>query len=156
MGSFDQSAIDRLLKRHEKGDGSLISLLQDVQDKCGYLPQEVLQYISRAREVPLSKMFCVATFYSSFSLEPRGRNLVSVCLGTACHVKNGENLFTKCSRELKLDGQAGTTSNRAFTLEKVRCLGCCSMAPVVRVNEDTHGHMTQTKVGSLLRKYRKA
>lgn len=156
MGSFDQSAIDRLLKRHEKGDGSLISLLQDVQDECGYLPQEVLQYISRAREVPLSKMFCVATFYSSFSLEPRGRNLVSVCLGTACHVQNGENLFTKCSRELKLDGQVGTTSDRAFTLEKVRCMGCCSMAPVVRMNEDTHGHMTQTKVGSLLRKYRKA
>jgi NADH-quinone oxidoreductase subunit E len=130
--------------------------LQEIQDKYGYLPQEALRYASDSLGVPLSKLFCVATFYSSFSLEPRGKNLVSVCLGTACHVKNGANLFTKFAREMKLDGEGGTTKDLAFTLEKVRCMGCCSMAPVVRVNEDTYGHMTQNKVSNLLRKYRKA
>jgi NADH:ubiquinone oxidoreductase subunit E len=156
MELFDKSTIDNVLVKYQRGDGSLISVLQGVQGQCGYLPKEALQYVSQKLELPLSKLFSVATFYHSFSLEPRGKNKVSVCLGTACHVKGGENLMNKLARELKLEGGEGTTTDQKFTVEKVRCLGCCSIAPVLRVNEDTYGQVTQNKVDKILRKYEKA
>jgi NADH-quinone oxidoreductase subunit E len=124
MPSFNASELHTLVEDYREQKTSLVSLLQDIQTQCGYLPKEQLQYVSKALEIPLSKIFCIASFYSSFSLEPRGENLISVCLGTACHVKNGENLFSLLGRELGLDNSKETTSDRRFTLEKVRCLGC--------------------------------
>jgi NADH-quinone oxidoreductase subunit E len=155
MVSFDRSAIDTLIEKFNKGKSSLIAILQDIQSACGYLPKEALEYLSTVAGIPLSKIYCITTFYSSFSLKPRGKNLINVCLGTACHVKNGENLLERLGRELKLDDCIGTTADLAFTVEKVHCMGCCSMAPALRINEDTYGDVTQSIIPNLLQKYRK-
>jgi len=156
MESFNRSFIDGFIKKYQGGKSSLIATLQEIQGACGYLSRDAITYFSTASGVPLSKIYCIATFYRSFSLEPRGKNIVSVCLGTACHVKDGENISSKLGRELGLEANEGTTPDRKFTLEKVRCLGCCSMAPVVRVNEDTYGNVHQSTVPKLLATYRKA
>ena len=156
MESFNRSTIDGFIKKYQGGKSSLIAALQEIQTACGYLSRDAITYFSTASGVPLSKIYCIATFYRSFSLEPRGKNMVSVCLGTACHVKDGENILNKMGRELGLESNEGTTPDRKFTLEKVRCLGCCSMAPVVRVNEDTYGNVHQSTVPKMLAPYRKA
>ncbi|MBW1804246.1 MAG: NAD(P)H-dependent oxidoreductase subunit E [Deltaproteobacteria bacterium] len=155
MKSFSTSSINPFLKKYDSEKDSLISLLQGIQEKLGYLPKEALKHVSTKLDVPLSELFSIVTFYNSFNLEPQGENIVSVCLGTACHVKNGENLSNMIGRELKLGDGEETTHDRKFTLKKVRCLGCCSIAPVVKVNDTIHGYMTQTKTATLLKKYRK-
>jgi len=152
MGSInDEKTVDEIIKKG--GESSLIAILQEVQSHYNYLPEQVLTLLSKKLEVPLSKIFSLATFYRSFSLKPRGKNLLKVCLGTACHVKNGTNLLEKVKRDLSLSEEETTTSDLVFTVEKVRCLGCCSLAPVVSVNEDTHGSMTQEKMSKVLKKY---
>lgn len=156
MESFDRSALNAFVDKYKSGECSLIATLQDIQGQYGYLPQEALSYLSTEAGIPLSRIFCTATFYSSFSLEPRGKHLVSVCLGTACHVKNGDDVLNKLGRDLGLDACDGTTVDRTFTLEKVRCMGCCSMAPVVRINNETYGNVTQNTIPRLLERYRKA
>jgi NADH-quinone oxidoreductase subunit E len=143
--------IDEIIKKN--GSASLIVLLQEVQSHYRYLPEEAIALLGKKLEVPLSKIFSLATFYRSFSLKPRGKNIIKVCLGTACHVKSGTNLFEKAQRDLSLSEEEMTTGDLTFTLEKVRCLGCCSLAPVVRINEDTYGSMTQEKLSKVLKRY---
>jgi len=155
MKSINLSAIDAILKNHGKAEGALIAVLKDIQNQYGYLPQEALRHVSEKLAVPLSKIFCIATFYSSFSLEPRGKNVISVCQGTACHMKKGDEVVSSLTRALKLGSDKKTTSDRAFTVEKVRCMGCCSIAPAVRVNQDHYGQVTQNSVANILRKYGK-
>jgi NADH:ubiquinone oxidoreductase subunit E len=155
MKAFDLSAIDALVEKNGKAEGSLITVLKDIQNQYGYLPQEVLRHVSEKLGVPLSKIFCIATFYSTFSLDPKGKNVISVCQGTACHVKKGDEVVTRLTRALKLGAGEKTTSNRSFTLEKVRCMGCCSIAPAVQVNQDHYGQVTQNSVNNILRKYGK-
>lgn len=152
MSSFsDEKTVDKIVKK--VGESSLITILQEVQSHYNYLPEEILTLLSKKLEVPLSKIFSLTTFYRSFSLEPRGKNVVKICLGTACHVQSGNNLLEKARRDLNLSGEETTTGDLAFTVEKVRCLGCCSLAPVVRINEDTYGSMTQEKLSKVLKKY---
>jgi NADH-quinone oxidoreductase subunit E len=151
VSGADEKIVNDLVKKH--GGGSLVSLLQRVQSHYNYLPEGILILLGRALEVPVSRLFALATFFRSFSLQPRGKNRVKVCLGTACHVKSGENLFEKARRDLNLSGDEVTTGDLSFTLEKVRCLGCCSLAPVVCVNDDTYGSMTQEKLSKVLKKY---
>ncbi len=151
-----RATIDGIIKKYQRGASSLVTALQDIQETCGYLPRDVLDYFSVNANVPLSKIYSIATFYHSLSITPRGKNLVSVCLGTACHVKNGENILHRVGRELGLGLSAGTTEDGLFTVEKVRCMGCCSMAPVVRINNDTYGNVAQHTVPKLLARYRKA
>jgi NADH-quinone oxidoreductase subunit E len=152
VSGADQKIIKDLVTEH--GAGSLVSLLQRVQSRYNHLPEAILILLSREAEVPLSRLFALSTFFRSFSLQPRGKNRVKVCLGTACHVKSGENLYDKARRDLDLSGDEVTTGDLCFTLEKVRCLGCCSLAPVVCVNDDTYGSMTQEKLSKVLHKYR--
>ena len=152
MGSVnDEKTVDKIIKK--SGESSLITILQEVQSHYNYLPEQVLALLSEKLEIPLSKIFSLATFYRSFSLKPRGENLLKVCLGTACHVKSGTNLLEKVKRDLSLSEEETTTRDLVFTVEKVRCLGCCSLAPVVSVNEDTYGSMTQEKLSKVLKKY---
>jgi NADH-quinone oxidoreductase subunit E len=146
-----EQVIDEIVKKN--GSASLIALLQEVQSHYRYLPEEAIALLGKKLEVPLSKIFSLATFYRSFSLKPRGKNIIKVCLGTACHVKSGTNLFEKAQRDLSLSEEEMTTGDLTFTLEKVRCLGCCSLAPVVRINEDTYGSMTQEKLSKVLKRY---
>jgi len=152
MKAFSTSSMNQILKTYRKDRDSLIFLLQNIQNTFGFLPREALRHVSEKCDIPLSKLFSVATFYNSFSLEPRGRKLISACLGTACHVKGGENLFDMISRTLGLDGEEGTTPDGAVTLTKVRCLGCCSIAPVVKVDDDIHGYMTQKEISTIVKK----
>jgi len=147
----DEKNVESVIRK--VGESSLITVLQEVQSHYKYLPERVLTLLSTNLKIPLSKLFSLATFYRSFSLEPKGRNVIKVCLGTACHVKSGTNLFDKAKRDLNLSGEHATTEDLAFTLEKVRCLGCCSLAPVVCINENTYGSMTQEKLSKVLKKY---
>jgi NADH:ubiquinone oxidoreductase subunit E len=127
-------------------------MLQEIQRRYNYLPTPALTYLSTSIGIPLSQIYGVATFYSTFSLEPRGRNIVSICLGTACHVRGGEKIREKLEESLNIeDGE--TTEDMRFTLESVRCIGCCSLGPVVKINEDTHGRIAYAEVDKILEKY---
>ncbi len=144
--------VDEALQGWSERAENLIPVLQEIQARFHYLPEEALRVVSRRLRVPLNEVFHVATFYNCFSLEPRGRHLVRVCLGTACHVRGGQRILDKFLRELKLP-TSGTTPDFNFTVEPVRCLGCCGLAPVVRVDQATHGHLMQSRIPKLLKRY---
>ena len=131
---------------------NLIMILQAIQGLYNYLPGPALRYLSGKIDVPLSRIYGVGTFYSTFSLEPRGRNIVSVCLGTACHVRGGERVRERIEESLNItDGE--TTDDMRFTFESVRCIGCCSLGPVVKINEDIYGRITAGEIAKTLEKY---
>lgn len=134
---------------------SFVTLLQDMQKKFGYLQKDALKEVSRSHGIPLSRLFAIATFYNAFSLEPQGKHIISVCRGTACHVKKGEKLEATLARKLGLRGDEGTTVDGFFTLKKVRCLGCCSLAPVLKIDDVIYGHMTQAKIEKVLASWKK-
>lgn len=144
--------VNELVENCSAHGENLIPALQKIQSEYHYLPEEALRAVARHFEVPLTRVFHVATFYNCFSLEPVGEHVVQVCLGTACHVRGAPRVLDKVLRELKLSAP-GTTPDCQFTVKTVRCVGCCGLAPVVRVDSNTHPHLTQTKVPGLLRKY---
>ncbi len=152
MPETQTEQVNALLAQFAHHRSSLIPVLQEVQNQYRYLPQPILRQISEKLNVPLPDVYHVATFYNCFSLEPVGRNLVQVCLGTACHVRGAPRVLDRILTELKLPAP-GTTKDVEFTVREVRCIGCCGLAPVVRVNDNTHPHMTQTKVKAMLNKY---
>ncbi|MBI1939510.1 MAG: NADH-quinone oxidoreductase subunit NuoE [Ignavibacteriales bacterium] len=133
---------------------SLIALLQDVQDIYGYLPEKALRDISNHINIPLSGVYGVATFYNQFRLTPLGKNVIRVCRGTACHVKNSANILVALESELGI--KAGqTTRDKVFTLETVACIGACSIAPVININKDYYGRVVIKEIPKILNKYRK-
>jgi len=139
---------------HYKGEGGvLIPLLQKFQVQDGYISRERIAEIHRKTGVPLSQIFGVATFYAQFRLHPVGRNIIKVCHGTACHVAQANGISRTLSDQLQI-GEGETTKDRAFTLETVSCLGCCSLAPVIMINKDTHGNLKPTDLGKVLKPYR--
>jgi NADH-quinone oxidoreductase subunit E len=150
---IDYMELDRIIVEDFNNDKeNLIMMLQEIQKRYNYLPTPALTYLSTSIGIPLSQIYGVATFYSTFSLEPRGRNIVSICLGTACHVRGGEKIREKLEESLNIeDGE--TTEDMRFTLESVRCIGCCSLGPVVKINEDTHGRIAYAEVDKILEKY---
>ncbi|RLC73360.1 MAG: NAD(P)H-dependent oxidoreductase subunit E [Chloroflexi bacterium] len=153
---FSVSDIEDILGHHPYGsDVSLIAVMEELQARYRYLPQDALILLSERLGVPLSQVYSVATFYNVFSLVPRGEHLISVCLGTACHVKGGDKILDKIRRELNLES-GDTTEDYRFTVEEVRCLGCCSLSPVVRIDNDTYAHLTQERVPKVLKKYQPA
>lgn len=134
----DTLELTDILARHAQDPGALIAVLQDVQKAFGYLPREALREIAAARRTPLSHVYGVATFYSQFHLRPRGRRIVRICHGTACHVRGAPEVTHIITEEL--GAKIGeTTEDRAFTLESVACVGCCGLAPVMLVDDDTYG-----------------
>lgn len=141
-----------IISQSKKRRESLIEVLQDIQAEYNYLPKEVLNQISQELQIPLSQVLRVATFYAAFSLKPRGRHLINVCLGTACHVRGGGRILEKLERDLRIKS-GDTSSDLKFSLETVRCIGCCSLAPVIRIDEDTHGRLKQDKIPRILKKY---
>lgn len=145
--------VEEVLRGWSERAENLIPVLQEIQDRFHYLPEAALREVARRLQVPLREVFHVATFYNCFSLEPVGKHLVQVCLGTACHVRGAPRVLDRLLRELKLPGP-GTTKDFEFTVRTVRCVGCCSLAPVVRVDTHTHPHIAQAKVRGLLKKYR--
>ncbi|RJQ50821.1 MAG: NAD(P)H-dependent oxidoreductase subunit E [Actinobacteria bacterium] len=136
-----------------KKPGSLIPMLQKTQDLYGYLPVEALVAISEASRIPLSKIYGVVTFYAQFSLEPKGRHLIRVCRGTACHVRGGKSALTMAKRVLGIeDGE--TTPDMQFTLETVACLGACALAPVAVVDGTYYGKITAQRLEKIIRRVR--
>jgi NADH:ubiquinone oxidoreductase subunit E len=142
-----------IVKKHGKDKSFLIAILQDIQEEYGYLPKDALNAAGEQLGIPASRIYEVATFYNSFSLNPRGQYLVEVCAGTACHVQGAFNLMDRLQRDLEIKcGE--TTKDNMFTLEEVRCLGCCSLAPVVRIGGNIHPYLTQDEIPRILRNYR--
>ena len=146
------SQVDEIIDRFRTKPGSLIPVLEECQRIVGYLPVELQQYIGQGLNVPGSTIYGVVTFYSFFSMVPKGRHTIKVCLGTACYVRGTKNIIKRLKDGFGLEvGQ--TSEDRRFSLEAVRCLGACGLAPVVVVNEDTHGGVRPDKVGDILDLY---
>ena len=149
----DLKKITTLIGNNENGRGTLVPLLQDINIEYGYLPENILKYVSSELDIPLSQIYNIVTFYKGFSLTPRGRYVISVCLGTACHVRGGRKIMDALERDLGIKADQ-TTPDLNFTLEAVRCLGVCGLAPVVIVGEDFYGKMNQVKAQKTVGKYR--
>lgn len=149
----DTSPIQGILDRNQREVSSLVMVLQDVQDVYNYLPPQALEEVSLGLNIPLSRIYSVATFFKAFSLTPRGRRVVQVCTGTACHVRGARILLEDLEREIGI--KAGQTrKDLEYTLECVNCVGACAMGPVVVVNGEMKGNMTVQKAGKIVGKER--
>ena len=142
--------VDSIIDSYTDKKEQLISLLQDIQAEFNYLPQDVLIKISQKLDIPLSQVYSVATFFRAFSLAPRGRHLITVCLGTACHVRGGQRLVDKVERDYGIK-PSETTEDMKFTLETVNCLGCCALGPVVVVDGKYESQMNPEKLDRVLK-----
>lgn len=153
-GEMDKESLRQLLEKHESEPGALIPILQEIQESFGYLPEEALVFVSEEVGIPLGKIYGVVTFYSQFYLSPRGKNIIRVCHGTACHIGGAERISEAVSEELGVD-EGSTTEDGEFTVERVACLGCCSLAPCLMVNDETHARLSPRKIKRMVKKYRK-
>lgn len=144
--------LDEIIRMYKGKPGALIPVLHKVQQLFGYLPEEVQERVAAGLGVPLSEVYGVTTFYSLFTMEPRGRHRIAVCLGTACYVKGSAAILEKLEEELGIK-VGGTTKDERFTLEVTRCLGACGLAPVMMVGDDVYGKMTPEKIKEILAKY---
>ncbi len=143
-----------IFKHYPANDRSnLIAILQQIQDEYGYLPEEALQDVASFLCMPVSSVYGVATFYNQFRLTPLGKNVIRVCRGTACHVKNSANILTALESELNIVA-GGTTRDKLFTLETVACIGACSIAPVININEEYYGRISVKEIPKIIKKYK--
>ena len=143
--------LNKLLEKFEKEQGSLIGLLQDIHEKFGYLPEEYLREASKRLNIPLSRFYSLVTFYSTFRLEPIGKHHVCACVGTACHVRGAPLIVDTIERELNI--KAGETSKDGeYTLDVVNCVGACALGPLVTVDGEYHGNMTQNSIKKLMKR----
>jgi len=147
-----EEALQKLFAEYRGVKGALIPLLQGAQEIYGYLPKEVMQKISAELKIPFSKTFGVATFYAQFHLKPRGRNIIRVCQGTACHVRGGARILQQIQDELGVK-KGETTGDLRYTLETVACIGSCGLAPAMMVNDDTHGRLNPKQALDILKQY---
>jgi NADH-quinone oxidoreductase subunit E len=144
--------VEAILAKYQRNPAWLVSILQDIQAELHYLSEGSLKKVSRGLDTPLTRVYSVATFFRAFSLKPRGRHLINVCLGTACHVRGSVRILDKLERDLGV--KAGeTTADERFSLESVNCVGACALGPIVVVDGKYHGQMTGDKVEGLLKEY---
>lgn len=147
-----EQRLQKVIEEHKGQKGALMPVLQGAQEIYGYLPIEVQKMISLGLDIPLEEIYGVATFYSQFTLNPKGQYKISVCLGTACYVKGSGDILERFKTKLGIEpGQ--TTPDRKFTLEATRCIGCCGLAPVLTVNDEVYGKVTPDDVDKILAKY---
>ncbi len=144
--------VTAIINKYNADRGQLISILQDIQAEFHYLPKEDLIQVSDTMGIPLSQVYSVATFFKAFSLTPRGKHLINLCLGTACHVRGASKVLEQIERSLKIS-RGETTGDYKFTLETVNCMGCCALGPVVNIDGEYFGQMSAGKVDSLLARY---
>ena len=146
-------ALQRVIDELRDEPGALMPIMQRAQDIFGYLPEDVQKYIAKEMDIPVSDVYGVATFYSQFALEPRGKYVIGVCLGTACYVKGSKNILERLAKEL--DVKVGsTTKDGRFTLRDTRCLGACGLAPVIMINDDVYGRLVPDDIPAIIEKYR--
>lgn len=149
---MDIAGINEILSKYQEFKGNLISLLHEIQSRYNYLPEDELRYVSKRTGIPITRIYSIATFYHFFSLTPKGRHQLNVCLGTACHVKGSARVMSEVERQLGTK-EAETTEDMRFTVNSVRCVGACSLAPVMTVDKDTYSGVGPKKVAEILRKY---
>jgi len=142
--------INRILKRYNNDSTDIIAILQDIQRKYRYLPQDVLAHVARKVDIPISRIYHLATFFRAFSMEPRGKHEIHVCTGTACHVRGAPRILDVLERELKVSA-GGTTSDLNFTLETVNCVGACALGPVVVIDGESKGKLNPQKTERLVK-----
>jgi len=149
---FDLDRVDQVLEKYRGEEGALIPVLQEVQEICGYLSEEVIQRIGKGLRIPTSRIYGVVTFYAQFYTTPRGRHTVRVCRGTACHVRGGKHILKAVEQYLGI-GENETTPDFNFTFETVACLGACALSPVLLVDKNYYGKLTPMRVEQVLKQY---
>ena len=149
----EASEFESIIKNHPQEKKELIPILQDIQAKFNYLPQDVLVMVSNALKIPLIDVISVATFYGAFSLTPRGKHVITICTGTACHVRGAPMILDEFKRKLDIDVEE-TTEDNMFTLETVNCLGACALGPIVVIDGNYSGQMKIRKLDKLIKKFR--
>ena len=144
--------VDGIIDRYPAQQSVLIQLLLDIQSEFNWLPKEAMLCVSERLQIPISQIYRVASFYKAMSLTPRGKHVINVCMGTACHVRGGPRIIDKVEESLGIKS-GETTQDMKFTLERVNCLGCCALGPVIVVDKAYHGKMTPAKVKAVLKDY---
>jgi NADH:ubiquinone oxidoreductase subunit E len=150
-----EETLEKILGEYEKSEGNIITILQDIEKAFGYIPEQAVNWFSKKLDIPASRFFGTATFYSQFHMKPRGKNVITVCRGTACHVKGSEGLINRLSMELDMAPNEETTPDLKFTVEKVNCIGACGIAPVTLINHKVYGKMTLDKLMKEVKKLKK-
>lgn len=150
-GGLSREKIDRIINRFENSKGAAIPVLQQIQNEFGYVPPEFLPRVSALTGIPATELYSIATFYSQFRLHPIGENLIQVCHGTACHLAGAEEITSVLQRALGIK-KGDTSPDGKYTIQKVACLGCCSLAPVITINGETFGRLTPDKALRLINK----
>jgi NADH-quinone oxidoreductase subunit E len=149
---MEAETVETILRRHPQDPSSIIQVMLDIQNELYYLPRDVLERVSEHLHVPLSRTYNLATFYKAFSLKPKGKYPIAVCTGTACHVQGSVKILEQIQRELGIH-EGETTADKKFSVESVRCLGCCGLAPVVTIGNNLHGKVPLAKVSKILKQY---
>ena len=149
---MEPAKVDEIIDKYPAQKSVLIQLLLDIQDEFNWIPMEAIKSVSKRLQIPISQIYRVASFYKAMSLTPRGRHVINVCMGTACHVRGATRIIDKLEDNLEIK-TGETTEDDRFTLERVNCLGCCALGPVMLVDKDYHGKMTPAKVESILKDY---
>ena len=152
--SFDFSVVDGILAAHHSSQQAIIAILQEIQEYYHYLPREIFPYLAKTLNMSEAHIYSVATFYENFSLEPKGKYVIRICDGTACHVRHSVPILDRLRSELGLSENKKTTDDLLFTVETVSCLGACGLAPVLTVNDVVHPEMTPEKASALLKELR--
>ncbi|HBR22573.1 MAG TPA: NAD(P)H-dependent oxidoreductase subunit E [Nitrospiraceae bacterium] len=151
-----EKTLEKILKDTRENEGNLISILQDIENAFGYIPENAVNWFASKLDINPSSFYGIATFYAQFHLKPRGRNIITACCGTACHVKGSDRLINGVKKELDLSEGEETTKDMQFTLEKVNCIGACSIAPVFIINKKVHGKAAADKLIKEIRSIRGA
>ena len=150
---MDVAAIDTIISKFSEVKGNLIGILHEVQNHFHYLPEEELRYLSKKTNIPITQIYSIVNFYNRFSLKPKGKNEICVCLGTACHVKGAGKVMNALEENLNIQ-KGQSTDDMKFSLEEVRCIGARSLAPAVVINDETYGQVTPKRIPSLLSKHK--
>jgi NADH-quinone oxidoreductase subunit E len=149
---IDVSQVDALVEPYLDKKGVVIPVLQKLQEHYGYLPRPAMERVARRLRIPISRLYGVATFYAQFKMTPRGRNIIRVCKGTACHIQGGSKIAERIEEILQIKVNE-TTPDMKFTLEEVACIGACALAPVMMINDEPHGRLTPDKIRKILASY---
>ena len=152
-GNCNVKAVEGIIKKWKNDREYVIEMMQDVQEEFRHIPKNALEVIYRHTDVPVAELYHIATFYNTFSLEPRGKYEIQICLGTACYVKGAQRILEAFERELDIP-EGSTTKDKLFSLKAVRCIGCCSIAPVITINEEIYGDFSADKIKASLKKYK--
>jgi len=149
------TVIDAIIYKHNVQLGGIIPVLQEIQDEYGYVPPEAIYHIAQSMNIAASEIYGIVTFYSQFRLKPVGKNMVKVCHGTACHLNGAERVARALAQAISAE-EGETSPDGMFTVERVACLGCCSLAPCVSINDEVHGNLTPDDISKMVDQYKKS